>query len=55
MKYLNKKIMVGDLGKIYIPSQIQKKLKIAEGDILELTATENLIIIEKFEGGINEI
>jgi AbrB family looped-hinge helix DNA binding protein len=43
------KSQIGDIGRLYIPKEMRKKLNIKEGDILELTATENLIVIEKCE------
>ena len=55
MKYLAGKVVIDNNGKILIPEKMLKKTKINKGDILEITATDNLIIIEKFEGGINDI
>lgn len=49
MNYLNKKIRVDDLGRIAIPNEMLKRLGIVDGDILQITATENLIVIEKCE------
>jgi bifunctional DNA-binding transcriptional regulator/antitoxin component of YhaV-PrlF toxin-antitoxin module len=42
--------VMGDSGRIYIPPIMLKKLKINPGQTLKMTATENLIIIEKCEG-----
>ncbi len=49
MNYLNAKSVVNNEGKIIIPETILKKLGIEKGDVLELTATDNLIVIEKCE------
>ena len=55
MKFLSRKVVIDNTGKILVPEEIRKKLKIEKGDILEITATDNLIIIEKFEGDLDEI
>ena len=49
-KYLSSKTLIDDLGRISIPNEMLKKLGIVDGDVLQITATENLIIIEKCEG-----
>lgn len=55
MKCLTRKVAIDKNGIITIPEEIRKKLKIKEFDILEIMATDNLIIIEKFEGDLDEI
>jgi AbrB family looped-hinge helix DNA binding protein len=47
--------VIDNNGKILIPEEIRKKLKINKGDILEIMATDNIIVIEKFEGDLDEI
>lgn len=47
---INEKSRVDDLGGIQIPNEMLKKLGIVDGDILRLTATGNIIVIEKCEG-----
>jgi AbrB family looped-hinge helix DNA binding protein len=41
---------MGDLGRVYVPKEMLKKLNIEKGDELRLTATGNIIVIEKCEG-----
>ena len=48
-EFINGKRRIDDLGRIHIPREMRKKLKIEEGDILQITATENIIVIEKCE------
>lgn len=50
MSYINSKVRLNNLGEITLPYIMQKKLGIEKGDILQLTATDNIIIIEKCEG-----
>lgn len=40
-------IRVDDLGRIAIPNIMLKKLGVIENDVLKITATNNLIVIEK--------
>ena len=47
--FINSVTKIDDLGRVHIPKEIRKKLGIKEGDILEITATDNLIVIEKCE------
>lgn len=49
MSYINSKARVDDLGKIAIPNEMLKKVGIVENDVLQITATDSLIIIEKCE------
>ena len=39
-----------DEGRIYIPQKMLKKLNIKTGDKINITATCNVIVIEKCEG-----
>lgn len=48
------KSIINSNGQIAIPDKMLKKLNIKQGDILELTATDNLIVIEKYEGEVIE-
>lgn len=48
-EFLTAKKIIDDMGKIAIPNEMLKKLGIVENDILLITATDNLIIIEKCE------
>jgi transcriptional pleiotropic regulator of transition state genes len=41
---------IDDLGRVQIPKHIRKALKINEGDKLEISVVDELIIIKK-EGG----
>jgi AbrB family looped-hinge helix DNA binding protein len=54
MKCLTRKVAIDKNGIITIPEEIRKKLKIKEFDILEIMATDNIIVIEKFEGDLDE-
>ena len=47
--FINSVTKVDDLGRIAIPNEMLKKLGIVDGDVLQITATDNLIIIEKCE------
>lgn len=47
---INEKSRVDDLGRVYIPKVMRKKLKLQEGDILRVTALTDVIVIEKCEG-----
>lgn len=49
-EFINVKSRIDDLGRIQIPKEMRKKLGINEGDTLQLTATGNIIVIEKCEG-----
>ena len=49
-EFINQNVLMGDLGRIYIPKEMLKKLNIEKGDELRLTATGNIIVIEKCEG-----
>lgn len=49
MDFSKAKTRVDDLGRILIPKEMRAKVGIAEGDILQLTATDNLIVIEKYD------
>ena len=49
-EFINQNVLIGDLGRIYIPKEMLKKLNIAKGDELRLTATGNIIVIEKCVG-----
>lgn len=49
-KYLTNGTRVDDLGRITIPNDMLKRLGIVDGDVLQLTATKNFVIIEKCEG-----
>jgi transcriptional pleiotropic regulator of transition state genes len=48
-EFINGKSRIDDLGRIQIPKEMRKKLGINEGDTLRLTATGNIIVIEKCE------
>lgn len=50
MDYMDSKSLIDDLGRVIIPNEMLKKLGIVDGDVLRITATETLIIIEKCEG-----
>jgi bifunctional DNA-binding transcriptional regulator/antitoxin component of YhaV-PrlF toxin-antitoxin module len=47
--YLKSKSAVSGDGKIIIPENMLKKLNIKEWEVLQLTATGNIIVIEKCE------
>ncbi len=49
-EFITEKKQIDDLGRIQIPREMRKKLGIVEGDVLQLTATGNIIVIEKCEG-----
>lgn len=49
-EFITEKKQIDDLGRIKIPNEMLKKLGIVDGDILQLTATGNIIVIEKCEG-----
>ena len=49
-EFINGKSQIDDLGRIQIPREMRKKLGVNEGDTLQLTATGNIIVIEKCEG-----
>lgn len=51
-EFISQNILIGDLGRIYIPKEMLKKLNIEKSDELQLTATGNIIVIEKSEGDI---
>lgn len=53
MSFLTEKSIVNDEGKIIVSEKMLKKLGIKKWDLLQLTATKNLIIIEKCEGEDN--
>lgn len=53
-EFINQNIIIGDLGRMYIPKEMLEKLNIEKGDELRLTATGNIIIIEKCEGDTDE-
>ena len=53
-EFINQNVLIGDLGRIYIPKEMLKKLNIEKGDELRLTATGNIIVIEKCEGDTDE-
>ena len=46
---LSEKSRVDDLGRVYIPKEMRKKLKIQEGDTVRVTALTEVIVIEKCE------
>jgi AbrB family looped-hinge helix DNA binding protein len=48
-EFINQNVLMGDLGRVYIPKEMRKKLGINEGDTLQLTATGNIIVIEREE------
>jgi AbrB family looped-hinge helix DNA binding protein len=48
-EFISEKSQIDDLGRIQIPREMRKKLGVNEGDILQLTATGNVIVIEKCE------
>lgn len=48
-EFLTTKKIIDDVGKIAIPNEMLKKVGIVENDVLQLTATDHLIIIEKCE------
>lgn len=49
-EFINGKSQIDDLGRIQIPKEMRKKLGINEGDKINITATGNIIVIEKCEG-----
>lgn len=49
-EFINQNVIMGDLGRVYVPKEMLEKLKIEKGDELRLTATGNIIVIEKCEG-----
>jgi AbrB family looped-hinge helix DNA binding protein len=49
-EFINQNVLMGDLGRIYIPKEMLEKLNIEKGDELRITATGNIIVIEKCEG-----
>ena len=49
-EFINQNVLMGDLGRVYVPKEMLKKLNIEKGDELRLTATGNIIVIEKCEG-----
>lgn len=49
-EFINGKSRIDDLGRIQIPNEMLKKLGVVDDDILQLTATGNIIVIEKCEG-----
>lgn len=54
MSYMSVKSRIDDIGRLYISKEMRKKLNIKQGDILELIATDNLIVIEKCEAEEDE-
>lgn len=52
-EFITENKQIDDLGRIQIPNEMLKKLGIVDGDILRLTATGNIIVIEKCEGDEN--
>jgi AbrB family looped-hinge helix DNA binding protein len=52
-EFINQNVIMGDLGRVYVPKEMLKKLNIEKGDELRLTATGNIIVIEKCEGEEN--
>jgi bifunctional DNA-binding transcriptional regulator/antitoxin component of YhaV-PrlF toxin-antitoxin module len=48
-EYLKSKSAINGDGKIIIPENMLKKLNIKEWEVLQLTATGNVIVIEKCE------
>jgi AbrB family looped-hinge helix DNA binding protein len=48
-EFINQNVLMGDLGRVYIPKEMLEKLNIKKGDELRLTATENVIVIEREE------
>lgn len=49
-EFMSVNFTMGDLGRIYIPQKMFEKLKIKMGDKINITATGNIIVIEKCEG-----
>lgn len=49
-EFITEKKQIDDLGRIQISNEMLKKLGIVDDDILQLTATGNIIVIEKCEG-----
>lgn len=49
MSFMSTTFVMGDSGRIYIPHIMLKKLKINPGQTLKITATENIIVVEKVE------
>jgi bifunctional DNA-binding transcriptional regulator/antitoxin component of YhaV-PrlF toxin-antitoxin module len=47
--FTNAKSIINNNGQITIPEPMLKKLGFEKGDVLRLTATETLIVIEKCE------
>lgn len=54
LEFINQNVLIDDLGRIHIPKEMRKKLEIQEGDELRLTATGNIIVIEKCEDDTDE-
>lgn len=52
--FTDAKSIINNNGQIIIPESMLKKLGIKEWDVLRLTATDHLIIIEKCEGDEDE-
>lgn len=50
MSCMTAKVKLNNCGELVLPYQMQMKLGIEKGDILQLTATGNIIVIEKYEG-----
>lgn len=48
-EFLSETITMGSLGKICVPQKMLEKLSIERGQKLKITATNNLIVIEKCE------
>jgi AbrB family looped-hinge helix DNA binding protein len=48
-EFINRNVLMGDLGRVYIPKEMLEKLNIKKGDELRLTATGNVIVIEREE------
>lgn len=49
MSYISAKVKLNNCGELVLPYQMQRKLGVEKGDILQLVATGNIIVIEKCE------